>query len=1201
MSDLTDHGLTDGQLDEARAETPLHRIARFDRDLVVQAGAGTGKTHALVTLYLHLLGGLIESRRRTPPGRILVVTFTDKAAGELKERIRTRVAALAGHKRGLPRAEVTLIDAAKSLGGKPLAAAAWADILGQLGQAPIGTFHAFAGGLLRRHAARLAIDPEFELLDAAEADARSGEAAERAVLDALEKNDQAVAELVAEYGFHGSGRAWGLVELLVALRARRAEEGRGSGFIAHNYARAVLDEELQSATHSFRDAWRALGDVADELGGKSVSRARELSQIALGRSDWHAHLEEATDLVKQIGVLRPQKGQADGRLAEIKESVRSAHARLIEANAGFRAAPHAEAVTGLVESIERRYAAAKQKIGAVDFTDLLVLSRNLLRDHADIRHEMQARFDAVLVDEFQDTNPVQAELVELIGGASGSSERSGGRLFVVGDRKQSIYEFRGADVGVFVRCADQLVERGGAREYLKVSYRSASPLLRLTNALFARAMPPRATRSDFAIEFVPAHDDLETTIERKSSLSESAQGQIGAELITVAATDSASTRRREARAIAGRIAGLQTGGIPYGGMAILLRQFTHLQDYLTALRGAQIPYFVVRGRGFFGAQEVRDIASALTLLSDPDDRLALVSVLRSPLVGLSDEGLARLSLDQLLQSSTLLKKDLALDQIALGPTDLDRLTKFRAQFRELRAVADRLGPVGATTAIMSGCDFLTVMAGMPDGEQRVANLERLIDHARKFEATGGELRAFSAWLRRVVERGGEADAAQAQVVDERDDVVRVMTVHQSKGLEFPVVFVAGCGSIEQREGSAIVYDSNEGLGLRIYDESQGERVHTAASRRVLEARRQRQHAESLRLFYVAATRARELLIFSGERGRRGASWRAEIEGLIASPEGAALLRVVDGDQLPSPRKRAQQMDLPTVEAITAADRLSAVTERAPAVTHDLTVAVTQLAEFDICPRRYLQFHALGLQEHSTTSRRITVAPTDRSLDDESPLATSLDPLRRGTLAHRLLQRCELFRGGADLDDLLTSDGYDLKDPSVIEVRGHVARFLATKFARGLSGAATRRELPFLLALPIGERGTVYLRGQIDLLLLESDGVTILDYKHARAGAAAEYQFQLDAYSLAAHRLYPKAPQIRQGLVFLKERTPEPLMVPSSPLADVEARLVRLGGELQRARAAEQWVGRPVEYCREIGCGYVYHCHPREIAGAQPTT
>ena len=1145
---------------------PLERIARFPRDLVVRAGAGTGKTHALVTLYLHLVGGATAARRRVAPPRIAVVTFTDKAAGELKERIRARLGAVVAHPEAIDRLEPTLAAAARELGVALPEPAAWAEALASLGAAPIGTFHSFCGNLLRRHAARAGLDPEYTLLDEAEVSARATQAAERAILEALTAGDEDVEELVAQYNFRAIGRSRGLVELLVDLRARRAEEGRGAVGLEGNYEPRAVRRDFDAAVARFGEVARGVGGVAQELGPKTKSAplARELAArvatLDFARSD---------DVAGFLGGARRLMGGAAGTW---KEALKLAAERLSLAQTSLRAAPLAAALARLVGAVDGGYRAHKRRAGVVDFSDLLTMARDLLRDDAAVRASVRARFDAVLVDEFQDTNPVQAELVRLVGGRQPDDD--GARLFVVGDRKQSIYEFRGADVAVFARAADELVARGGAEELLTQSRRSAPSLLALTNALFARALDG----------YEPAKDDL-------SPFRTDVTDGTGAELITVAPGPSAECRLREARAVARRIAELRAGGRRLGDIAILLRRFTHLYDYLDALRAAALPYFVVRGRGFFAAQEVRDLASALSVIDDPDDLLSLVALLRSPIVGVSDETVARLSLAGQLRTRVLLDPSSALPE-ALAPAERDGLERFAVRFRELRLIADRLGPAACAQAIVDDGDLVALLASTPDGEQRVANLMRLVEKAREFEARGGDLRAFANWLRRAAAPGGEAQAAEAQVADERDDVVRVMTVHQAKGLEFPVVFVPACGGLERSDHAPIVYDADEGLGLKLRDERAPVRVHSIASRRVADVRNARQAAESLRVFYVAATRARDLVVFSGEPLRaHQVCWRQHLDAVAADERTRPLLRVVDGDALPAPAAVESRAEEPAPNVDRAVERLHAIVSRPPPKPGNVTVAVTQLADFQLCPRRYQQFHALGLQEHPSSSR----AASPDVMVDVDDLLPPLDPLRRGTLAHRLLERAAFRKEGADqaaLDRLLAADGYEARDPLVAEVRTHVAAFLDTPFARALDGVAVRRELPFLLSVPY-DGGVLYLRGQMDLVVLDADGVTVVDYKHARVGDPDDYRFQLDAYALAARRLYPAAPSVRTGLAFLKEADPSPQIAAAPPSPPFETQLTELGRSLSAARAADDWAQRPLETCHRLRCGFIYRCYPTE--------
>jgi ATP-dependent helicase/nuclease subunit A len=1261
--------------------TPLDRIAGFAQDLVVQAGAGTGKTHALVTLYLHLVGGAHAAREPVPPPRIAVMTFTEKAAGELKERIRTRLGTLVAAPKDVDgevaRLEPTLAAAAELLGIKLPTAETWTAALLALGAAPVGTFHSFAGALLRRHAARAGIDPDFKLLEEVDLQARVTQAAERAILDALTGGDVAVEELVAQFGFRGAGRSVGLVELVGKLRGQRAEEGRSAAGLDGNYEPAAMAWQFAQAKARMKAAAEEVHDFGLTLSPEAKRLTAELAQ-RLPSLDFGRPAD--VDVVLAVG-----KKVRGPKMAEWKATVAAAGEVWNEAYHGLRAAPWAAALARLVDAVEQHYRAYKRSAGAVDFSDLLVMARDLLRDDPAVRMTVRGRFDAVLVDEFQDTNPVQAELVELIGARQPDDERA--RLFVVGDRKQSIYEFRGADVAVFARAAAELVARGGGEALLTQSRRSSPAVLALCNALFARSMVGSGEH-EWEVTYDPPRDDL-------SPLRVDAPEWAGAELIEVAPGLSSEARGREARAIARRMAQLRGEGRRLGDMAMLLRRFTHVTDYLDALRVAGLPYFVVRGRGFFAAQEVRDLAAAMTVIDDPDDVLALVALLRSPIVGVSDETLARLSLASQLRARVLLDAATVLPP-SLPPVERAGLDRFRAQFRELTITADRLGPAACAQAIVDGADLVPLLAATADGEQRVANLSRLIEKARAFESGGGDLRAFAGWLRRAAAPGGEAEAAQAQIADERDDVVRVMTVHQAKGLEFPIVFVPACGAMDRVETAQIVYDSGAGLGLKLRDELRpAERAHTAASRRVSELRTRRERAESLRVFYVAATRARDLVIFSGERaGKR--SWRASLDELAADERTAPLLRRVDGDALPpaplelavaaAARQAAADDGLAMVSDIAAAGqaaaddgvtivsdaaaarasggaaaarasggaaaarasgdaaaanegavasatagaaiddaavanglatdaasaarlplngalvsppivdaraRLQSLVARPSPRPSSLTVAVTQLADFQLCPRRYQQFHALGLQEHPTSARAASPDVLLDARDDDA--APPLDPLRRGTLAHRLLEHAPFSAAGADeaaVDRLLAADGYDVKDAAVADVRAHVLGFLGSDFARGLDGAPVRRELPFLLSVPF-DGGVLYLRGQIDLVLLRPDGVTVVDYKHSRRGDPDDYRFQLEAYALAARRLYPQAPAVRTGLAFLKEADPSPQIAAAPPSEPFVDELAALGRDLARARAIDSWDMRPLSTCHRLRCGFIYRCYPAQ--------
>ncbi len=1160
------------------SDDTLLEIGAFARDLVVQAGAGTGKTHALVTLYLHLVTGLHHRGEVLSPSEIVVITFTDKAAGELRERIASRMEVL--YEQGLA-VEPSLQAMATRLGrgsSRETVRAA----LAALHRAPIGTFHATGHAMLKRHALEVGLDPSFVLLDGVEQQARELEAARTAVLAALEADDAAVEQLVDAQGFGGRERA-GLLERLATLRAARADEGRDAQGIASAYETGRVEEELQAARRELRSALRAFGELGDLVKAKSADKARELAGFADA-----AELEDLTSTTEMIRAIREQMknlapaGKRFDELRPIRQRLDTAIDALGDAGASVAAAPRARAVEQLLGDIERRYTAAKRADSVVDFADLIRLPRDLLRDRPAVRAEERARVSALLVDEFQDTNRVQAELVALL---AGDPIADGGRSFYVGDRKQSIYEFRGADVAVFTEATSTLVSAGAGELFLRTSYRSTPKVVQSGNALFARAFGAPVRPEAWALSFDVARDGL------LAHRDEVVDG--GAQLLRCGNDDeklaAGEQRRREARAIAAHMSEALRAGRRPGHLALLLRRYTHLQTYLHALRLAQIPHYVVQGRGFYATQEIRDVASLLMLLEDARDRFALAAVLRSPLCGISDDGLASLVAEDQLDLRQLLSGAGA----PLSDVDREALARWSSRLASLQEIAGAVAPSVMVRQVVDAFDLAVVLAGTAGGQQKIANLEHLIARTATLEAEPrsgvADLPGFTRWLSRAVRPHATREGADAQIVDERDDVVRVMTIHQSKGLQFPVVFVADCGARERALEGALYYDAAEGLGIKIPGEKAGSNLHTTASRRVAAAKQARQRAESMRLFYVAATRAQDRVVFSGERrSRTETSWRSELDAFaVAHPD---LLTLIDAANA----SRTVIESAPRTPSTVDVETLAAWQPLQPQGARTLRVAVTQLADFASCARRFHLLHELRVP----APQRVRGSRMDVQLDDLQPDALTRrerDPLRRGVLAHLLLERCTFGLDDEAIDEelrrLLREEGYDENDSGPAEVASHVRAFLRGEFARSLGARAVRRELPFVLPLA-GAVGSVrVLSGQLDLAVLDRDGVSVIDYKHAKRSDLAPYRFQLEAYALAVAGLYPRAPRHRVGLVFLRDEIPEPVWVDHEPLPILARRLADLMEQLAQAKLRNQRSPVARDLCRAMDCAYQPMCHP----------
>ncbi|MCC6996716.1 MAG: UvrD-helicase domain-containing protein [Deltaproteobacteria bacterium] len=1229
--------------------TPGQIIAAFAGDLVVAAGAGTGKTHALTDLYLRLLAGVTQLGR-VAPARICALTFTDKAAGEMRTRLGARIAdAMAGN-------DHALLAAYREAGAPPLSALEWEQRLHELGSAPISTFHAFAATVVRAAAAELGVDPAFQLIDERAAGSLIGEVIEAALPRALERSE--LTHLIGELELERA-RGGGLLASLQQLVGQLAEQdlerpalaidagaARAALLAAMAEVRATVTTMLAETARSLKPADRERREAAQRgLAGltrfeRSLGIGLDLAQdpaaaVVADSSDRLARA--ATELATTHVDLKTAGFKArDGWSA-----VRNANEKLHAAWGDVASGPQLAALAQLVGEVRRSYQVAKATRGVLDFADLMNGLSRLAQGPG--REALARGFDAVLVDEYQDSSRIQGALIDALTSA-------GARRFLVGDRKQSIYDFRGADVGVFTAAERAVVASGGQRVVLRENRRSRPGLLAFVRALFQPAM--QRAEHDFDVRY-GADDEL--TAHRAAGVGpavELLEPTLGEDDLT-----SPERRRCEARAVARRIAALVApapaptrgasptaapggvmieprGGGPerparYGDIALLLARFSHLDVYLAELRRLQIPYYVVKGRGFFEAQEVRDLAAALAVLVDPDDTMALLTVLRSPLVALSDVSLVQLAAGRPLRLEAVRQAALT-GTPALPEAEARRLGRWVTVHDELVGALDRLGPGGALRALIAALDLEAVLAAGFHGEQRLANLARLLDLADAAGPGAGGARRFVRELDADVE--AQAVAPAAQVLAEGDDVVRVMTVHQSKGLEFGVVFVPDCAAQSPSFGNDVAYDRDLGLALRtrLGWESAS---WTAVSKRL----QRREAAQSLRLFYVATTRARELLVLSGAKRRhKTACWRLLLDDMMKGPD-RELVKIVNEDELPPglPAREASAAEqLPELEtgAPLAGDSallgrdLADVAEARAAVARalaprprpaTLVTSVTALADFQRCARRYQYRPELGLEEHPRPEDAGADADELSGEDvagwgDADPDAArgghgaiaragwppeGLGARGRGALAHRVLELCDLELAArapeAAVDAALEQAGAERASAEELaRVRADVLRWLGSAGARKLllaRPAAVRREEPF--ALVVGDTPRVLLKGQIDVLVDDSEAV-VLDYKHSRSRSGRDHGFQLLAYALAAQQLLGKQ-RVRVGLCWLGDGDPTPaLSAPSEAnLEDFRVELATLGGALADARARDRFAGVERPRCEALKCGYVGRCWP----------
>ncbi|MFO0597202.1 MAG: UvrD-helicase domain-containing protein [Myxococcaceae bacterium] len=1179
-------------VDEAPADaTPAPGSElRLERNLALLAGAGAGKTHSLVTICLHLLGGARRGYDALEPARLGLLTFTEKAADEMRSRLRERLEALADG-----RAQEPVLTASFAAAGLPFPTAArWRFLRDELGSATIGTFHSLCSQLLRRAPPGSRVRAGFELLDERDASRLLGDVVERALLSRLERGS-GLRSLVAEIGFSR------FVSSLVPIATRIREEGIAPDFV--NVAdgpglRAQFDTELRGLKFRSRSVQPSTPAQIDTL-----NRIRLLADAATFES-----------FEKDGEALQAAAVRVQGQVGELRDVITS----LRETWVACQLAPQEAEVRELLTEIFGAHEEQLARRGVLDFTGLLVEARNLLRDSPEARREAQARFGALLVDEFQDTNRLQLELVLLLAEKRRGAPRpvstafehqhreivalpqEHGFLAVVGDRKQSIYEFRGADVSVFEVMARAIERNDGVRAFLRHSRRSTPKVLEALNRGFAFSFRPPAEQQalDFEIEWQPEEDAL-LPVREASAPGEALVQLFDSRLAPKLAAE--QLRQADAEAIATALANtslplwtLADGQQARGGdVAVLFQRFTQLETYRQALVRAGVRHRVVRGRGFYGAQEIVDLSSLLALLADPSDALAMSGVLRSPLVGLTDAewvALARPRAGQRWHFDAL-----SVWQSTEGPL---ALREFRARFGLLREARDRLGLHTLLRVVIDELGLRVAYAAGPFGEQAIANLDKLLVLASAREREGVSVAQFASELLALADDAPRE--AQAEVVDELDpDTVTLCTVHQAKGLEWPIVVLPDLAVAPRNEVGAVRFDRHFGLGIA---RPRGEtEVASKSAADITKRLSRRARAEHARLLYVAMTRARDRVVLGlRQDSAHERTWAKELSAFFPLQVAGTSPSVIDVATWTAPR-RSEPAPATGQTDDTGLDQVIARV-RAPqrVASRALVLPVTQLQDHASCPRRFHLVHHVGLGERHEGLANPQVPDDGLELDGEAR--------ERGIAAHRLLELTPLSLVHAaktdakkavelrnTLRELRRREG--LERLATDDVLGWIERFWHSAFVASLASLEVHRELPFALRVEQPPQPALVLKGQIDLLAVSPTELTVIDFKTTAAPPTGPepWRTQLSAYAIAARRLSGRSVPVRTGVVFLRDENPEPRFLPALDggvdLTSFESSLLEGAAALEASQRSRVWRGRPRSFCESIGCGYVYRCHP----------
>ena len=869
----------------------------LDESLFIEAAAGTGKTTELVARIVNLVA---SGRARV--NQILAVTFTEQAAGELKLRLRQEL-----ERERQRRDSSASPNASRS--------EALDHAIAHLEEAQVSTIHGFCADLLHERPVEAAVDPRFDVLPDVEAHRMFKQAFDLWLEETLVKPPNGMrrglrrrltgGRFDAERGDPSHGptdrlrrAAWRLADWRDFPAAYRRESFQREEIIdqivAHlaEFAAMTAQASNRRGDRLYLDTRHARLVASDIAAKDRVSRD--------GR-DYDGIEAQLVDLATNRSFVNVHRGAGAQYGPEMSRArVLEQHSKIVDVLRNFRRVADANLVAHLQQELQipaARYGRLKSDAGRLDFLDLLLKARDMIRDHDEVRVDFQGRYTHLLVDEFQDTDPLQAEILLLLA-ADDPTERNWravtprpGKLFIVGDPKQAIYRFRRADVSTYYKVKKQLETRRVSLLSLTTSFRAVPSLQRAANHAFSSLMTPSSTNAATQAEYVPLspfRDEPSTQptlivlpIPRPygmrrvaaSAIERSLPGAVGG-FVEWLLTESGwtVTEQGEAR-------------VPISArhVCLLFRRFESFgsdvtRDYVEALEARGVSHLLVGGRTFHSREEVATLRSALSAIEWPDDQLSVFATLRGSLFAIEDQLL--FEYHQRFRRVHPFHIPPALRSSDQRDEALDRLLPVVEALELLQELHRRRNDVPVTATIGRLLEATRAHAGFvmrPAGEQALANVLQIAELARRFEATGGlSFRGFVEYLR---DEAATGQAGEAPILEEGSDGVRIMTVHRSKGLEFPVVILADPTCKLHRTTAERFIDADRGLcALRLGGWQPLELLDHE------HAEVQRDREEGIRLAYVAATRARDLLVVPavGDGPHEG-GWTSPLHRAIYPP------------------------------------------------------------------------------------------------------------------------------------------------------------------------------------------------------------------------------------------------------------------------------------------------------------------------------
>ena len=1163
---LTEFNFTDEQ---AQAVNDL------DHDIVLGAGAGSGKTRVLVSRFIRLL-----SQKRAEVDQIMALTFTKKAAAEMQERIRKEI--------------IKREESADSFEHKKY----WYQQKLNLNQATIATFHSFASNILRQYPVISEVDPEFQVLEENEAFDLLDETISEVIEEGLNEEKDNVMKLVRTYNLYP------LADKLISIYREMRKDNLA--------VEKLIELTFQSLEDSRAERERTKQELIQmveglinkfETEGASGKTVQKMEDLKVKWPTLKEKLHKAVDLDQSIfadviGIKDIIKNNLSSNLnahaTEIKDMLKSSEFQslfIIE-----QAEQIIRPLTEVISLIEEKYTNKKEANSFLDFYDLQDRLIKVLKSNEALIENLNDQFKYIMVDEFQDNNPVQEEIIELLG------QNPEINIFLVGDPKQSIYRFRGADVRVFNRQKQVIQKRNGEIYKLSKNFRSRPSILRFVNFLFEQIL-----ENDPGIEYQKLTsfrneqaEDLELNLIAAKELDKSLSSDELREL------EAAVLAERTAEIIDNEDYLIREGEnkrkVQPEDISYLFQALSNVELYEEALLKRNIAVNVVNGRGFYEQQAVIDIINLIKVIENNYRDFELTGLLRSPFCGLNDNEIYKVNKNK---SEYLWDYLLENELTELETKKRKYLQEFIQKIEKARRLRDVKNPYDLIKELITACNYREALKADHNYKQQWANLDKVLYQIKElYQKRNCSLSEVLEYFQK--NRDNETREGQAELKS-KEGAVQLMSVHQAKGLEFPVVIIPDIQRklIHHNNIPDILINQERGLGIKVNTNNgnQGTPLYNELKEWEIEM----ELYEKIRLLYVAMTRAEDKLILSGytknnrktnfEDSKSWLDWLAAYLGKNSFDKSEEICFNYDNEELKLKVNLIKNQELKTEDSVQSESESQELTisdwndeenweelnsKIKPIKTisqeHKEEISVTGLLEYERCPRLYY----LRYIKNIPSLDELTVKKGQKEYKDNF-----MDPLKKGLIIHRLYELAGLEADpGEYIEQVITEMNYSEigteEKAELIDILKSYQNREKNYLTKQSELAKTYHEKQFTLNFP-----QFYLRGTIDNIYVYDDKqLEIIDFKTNNITKAEvdeksrEYKLQLESYCLAASNLF-SVESIKYRIEYLTPATNFSESLQKEDIKQIQQKITSLGNKIADSTAKEDFKvkqGKNCEYC-----------------------